>query len=51
MRDKEIILDEKESTISDFAMALLGILALIPILYVFRLVLLSIANGTLFWPI
>lgn len=42
---------EKGEAFSDMVMVILGILALIPILYVFRMVLLGIANGTLFWPL
>ena len=51
MREKIKISDEKGASFSDAAMALLGILELILIMYVFRMVRLAIANGTLFWSV
>ena len=51
MRERMKISDKKGEVFSDAVMALIGILALIPIMYVFRIVLLAIANGTLFWPV
>lgn len=50
MREKELILDEKEGLFSDAVMALIGIISIVPILFVFKYVLDAIANGTLFWP-
>lgn len=51
MEKKEIQIEGKGTFLDDAVMTLLGILAIIPILYVFRLVLLGIANGTLFLPV
>lgn len=48
MREKEICIGENEKFVSDAIMALISILTVIPILFVFRLVLLGIANGTIF---
>lgn len=50
MKEKGLALDEKEGLFSDTAMALIGIISIVPILVVFKCVLDAIANGTLFWP-
>lgn len=50
MREKRMILDEKEGLFSDTVKALIEIISIVSILVVFKCVLDAIANGTLFGP-